>query len=61
MGAESPSSGRIGVIGALVYLKYLRPSRTNPTLPSLRSSALRHREVADCPEVVDSVDARTRP
>ena len=36
-----------------------RPSRTKSTLPSRPGSALRHREVADCPEVADSVDART--
>jgi len=36
-----------------------RPSRTNSTLPGRPGSALRHREVADCPEVSDIVDART--
>jgi len=38
-----------------------RPPRTNFALPSRPGSALRHREVADCPEVADSVDSRTCP
>ena len=38
-----------------------RPSRTNHTLPSQPGSALRLREVADCPEVVDSVNSRICP
>jgi len=33
----------------------------NSTFPSRHGSALRHQEVADCPEVVDSTDARTCP
>ena len=37
------------------------PSRTKPTFPSRPGSALRHREVADCSEVADFVDARTCP
>jgi len=38
-----------------------RPSRTNSqaTLPSWPGSALRHREVTECPEAADSVNART--
>ena len=62
-GAESPDSRPIGVIGALVCFFHLRPSRTNLnfTLPSRPGSALRHWEVSDCPEVADSVDARTCP
>jgi len=35
------------------------PSRTNTTIPSWPCSALRRREVADFPEVSESVDART--
>jgi len=38
-----------------------RLSRTNFPLPSRPGSALRHLEVADCPEVADSVDARAYP
>jgi len=37
------------------------PSRTNLPLPSRPGSALRHWEVADWPEVADSVDARVCP
>jgi len=49
------------VIGALVRSFNPRSSRTKSTLPSRTGSALRHREVADCPAVADSVDARTCP
>ena len=38
-----------------------RPYWTTSTLPNRPGSALRHREVADYPEVADSVDARTCP
>jgi len=38
-----------------------RPSRTHFPLPSRPGSVLRHGEVADCPEVADSVDARACP
>ena len=38
-----------------------RTPRTNFLLPSRPGSALRHWEIADCPEVADSVDARTCP
>jgi len=41
------------------FFFYSRPSRTNTTVPSQPGSALRHREVVDCPEVADSVDAST--
>jgi len=53
-GAESPDSGHIGVIGALVdSFSHPRPSTTYSTLPTCTwpGSALRHREVSDCPEV----------
>ena len=38
-----------------------RAPRTNFPLPSRHGSALRHWEVANCPEVADSVDARACP
>ena len=38
-----------------------RPSMTNFPFPSRPGSALRHCEVADYPEVADSVDARACP
>ena len=38
-----------------------RPTWTNFPLPSRPGSALRHCEVASCPEVADSVDARACP
>jgi len=38
-----------------------RPSRFKSTLSSQAGSALRHRRVADCPELADSVDTRTCP
>jgi len=53
--AESPDSGRMGVRCADDFF----PVLLGPTLISLAGSALRHREVADCPEVADTVDART--
>ena len=59
-GAESAGSHRVGVIGALVLIL---PSETGTKfpVPSRPGSALRHSEVADCPEVADSVDARPCP
>jgi len=39
-------------------LRAKREPRTNSTLPSQPGSALRHREVADCPQVADSVHVR---
>jgi len=38
-----------------------RSSEINSTLPSRPGGALRHREVADCPEVADSGIGRTCP
>jgi len=38
-----------------------RPSRTNSTFPSRPGSALRHREVADCPGAADATDSKTCP
>jgi len=60
-GAEPPDSHLIGVIGALGVFFHPRPSRTNFLLLSWPGSALRHWEVADCPEVADSKDARACP
>jgi len=59
-GAESSGSGRLKVIGALVYFFPSKAVRTNSAL-SRHGSELRHREVADCPEAADNVDANTCP
>jgi len=63
LGAELPGSGRTGVIGAA--MAHFLPSEAvqdeKSPLTSRPWSALRRREVAECPEVADSVDTRTRP
>ena len=59
IGTESPHSDHMQVIGVSVLFFHLRLSRIIFTLPDRPSSTLRHWDVVEYSEVVDSVHVRT--